>query len=66
MLGSDEKIQWQQTARGLTLKFPKKLPCEIAYGFKIEVNGKLDDAPREQMDDNVKRVGDFPAFKSKR
>jgi alpha-L-fucosidase len=66
MLGTDENIQWQQTAKGLSLKFPKKLPGEIAYGFKIEVNGTLDDSPREQMDDNVKRVGDFPAFKSKR
>ena len=66
MLGSDEKIKWQQGAEYLTLNFPKELPCEIAYGFKVEVNGKLDDSPREKMDDNVKRVGDFPAFKSKR
>ncbi len=66
MLGSDAKIKWRQTGKALTLNLPKKLPCEVAYGFKIEVNGKLDDATLKQTEDGVERVGDFPIFNSER
>jgi len=66
MLGSDAKIDWKQTAEGLTITFPKTLPCKVAYGFKIQVNGRLDDAPREQFDDGIQRKGDWPVYNSKR
>lgn len=35
LLGSDEKIAWEQTDKGLKLSFPKNKPCEYAYSFKI-------------------------------
>ncbi len=66
MLGSEAKIKWDQTPEGLTLNFPKKLPCEVAYGFKIEVNGKLDGSPLQTIDDGIERVGDFPIYNTKR
>jgi len=66
MLGSNEKIRWEQTAEGLTLHFPSQLPCEVACGFKIEVNGTLDDSPRPKIDDGFERVGDFPIYNSER
>ena len=60
------KIRWYQSRQGLRLHFPEALPCEVAYGFKIEVNGKLDDSPRNTMDDGVERAGDFPVYRSER
>ena len=35
MLGSDEPIEWKETAQGLRLNFPKAKPCEYAYTFKL-------------------------------
>jgi len=66
MLGSAEEIDWKQTTEGLTITFPKSLPCKVAYGFKIRVNGQLDDSPREQFDDGIKRKGTWPVYNSKR
>ena len=36
LLGSDEKVQWSQTADALTIKAPEKSPNDIAIVFKIE------------------------------
>jgi alpha-L-fucosidase len=66
MLGSPERIDWRQTGEGLTIAFPKALPCEVACGFKIKVNGRLDDSPREQFDDGIKRKGTWPVYNSAR
>jgi alpha-L-fucosidase len=66
MLGSAAKIKWSQNAKGLTLNFPGKLPCEVAYGFKIEVDGILDDAPKETFKDGIERVGVFPIYNTPR
>ena len=41
MLGSSEKIKWEQTKDGLTIWFPQEKPCDIAYSFKISVKGEL-------------------------
>lgn len=65
MLGSTDVIDWKQTAEGLTITFPKALPCKVAYGFKIEVKGQLDDSPPEQFDDGIKRKGTWPIYNSK-
>lgn len=35
MLGTDEKIQWKETEKGLQLNFPTRKPCDYAYAFKI-------------------------------
>jgi alpha-L-fucosidase len=67
ILGSDTTIDWKQTQEGLTITFPGKLPCDVAYGFKITPkDGTIDDAPRELLDDPIKRKGDWPVFKSVR
>ncbi|KPK42536.1 MAG: hypothetical protein AMJ65_07485 [Phycisphaerae bacterium SG8_4] len=66
MLGSAETIDWKQTAEGLTITFPESLACKIAYGFKIKVNGQLDDSPREQFDDGIERKGHWPIYNSER
>ncbi len=39
MLGSDEKIEWSQSAEGLKVKFPKNKPCDYAHAFKISYTG---------------------------
>ena len=37
LLGSDEKVQWSQTADLLTIKAPEKSPNEMAIVFKISL-----------------------------
>jgi alpha-L-fucosidase len=64
MFGSTERIDWKQTEEGLMITFPKLLPCKTAYGFKIKVNGLLDDAPRGTFDDGIKRKGSWPIYNS--
>ena len=67
MLGTDVKIEWEQTDEGLRIVFPEELPCGIAYGFKVlPKGGKIDDAPREIWDDPTERKGDWPVFNSVR
>ncbi len=39
LLGSNEKIEWQQTPEGLKIKFPKNKPTAYAHSFKIELSG---------------------------
>ena len=41
MLGSDEKIQCNQTESGLDIIFPTEAPCDYAYVLKIVPKGKL-------------------------
>jgi hypothetical protein len=35
LLGSDEKVEWTQTAEALTVKAPTKSPNNIAIVFKL-------------------------------
>ena len=39
MLGTNEKIIWKQTKKGLLIKFPKQKPTDYAHAFKIELTG---------------------------
>jgi alpha-L-fucosidase len=41
LLGSNEKIDWKQTDKGLKLSFPETKPCEFAYSFKITFDKKV-------------------------
>jgi alpha-L-fucosidase len=51
MLGSNEKINWKQTDKGLQLSFPKEKPCEYAYSFKITFDKKVGShLPSEMVD----------------
>jgi alpha-L-fucosidase len=57
LLGSDEKIEWQQTEEGLRLSFPKTKPCDYAYSFKITFDKKVgehleSEASEQPMDYN--------------
>ena len=36
LLGSKERLEWQQTDGGLVVHLPAAPPCRFAYGFKIE------------------------------
>ena len=40
MLGSREKISWQQNADALEISLPKNLPNNFADVFKISLRGK--------------------------
>jgi len=35
LLGSDEKVQWSQSADALNIQVPEKIPNTIALVFKI-------------------------------
>jgi alpha-L-fucosidase len=35
LMGSDETIQWNRSASGLTIRLPKTLPGQIVNGFRI-------------------------------
>lgn len=39
MLGTKQKIVWQQTDEGLKITFPKEKPGKFAYSFKIQLEG---------------------------
>jgi alpha-L-fucosidase len=39
MLGSNEKIDWQQTAEGLKLSVPREKPGKFAFVYRIDFNG---------------------------
>ncbi len=35
LLGSDEKLDWQQTDNALVVTLPAQKPCQFAHGLKI-------------------------------
>jgi len=39
LMGSDETIEWNRSASGLTIQLPKTLPGQIVNGFRIRVVG---------------------------
>ena len=41
LVATDEEVKWEQTADGLTIKFPENGVSEIANAFRIEVEGRL-------------------------
>lgn len=51
LLGSDEKIAWKQTPKGLLLTLPKEKPCDYAYSFRLSFD-KLpgESLPSEMVD----------------
>jgi alpha-L-fucosidase len=58
LLGSNEKIEWQQTDKGLKLSFPKIKPCEFAYSFKISFDKKVGEHLPSEAIDEVMRHGE--------
>ncbi len=55
LLGSNEKINWEQTEEGLKLSFPKQKPCEYAYSFKISFDKKVGEhLPSEAVNEVMK------------
>ena len=57
LLGSNEKIEWQQTDEGLKLSFPKTKPCEFAYSFKITFDKKIGEHLESEASNEVMRHG---------
>ncbi len=51
LLGSDEKIHWKQTEKGIQISFPKEKPCEFAYTFKIIFDKMAGSALENEMID---------------
>ncbi|GAJ00451.1 unnamed protein product, partial [marine sediment metagenome] len=37
MLGTEGKIQWEQTDKGLQVELPSEKPCEHAFTLKLSV-----------------------------
>lgn len=40
LVGSNQKIEWKQTADELNITLPGEIPCKYALAFKIEVDNK--------------------------
>ncbi|MDR1779369.1 MAG: alpha-L-fucosidase [Tannerella sp.] len=57
LLGSDEKITWQQTDGGLKLTFPKARPCDYAYSFKITFDKPVGESVPSEATDEVMKHG---------
>jgi len=57
LLGSNEKIEWQQTDEGLKLSFPKTKPCVFAYSFKITFDKKVGEHLESEAVDKVMKHG---------
>jgi alpha-L-fucosidase len=57
LLGSGEKIAWQQTGEGLKLAFPVSKPCEFAYSFKITFDKKVGEHLASEAVDEVMKHG---------
>jgi alpha-L-fucosidase len=57
MLGSDEKIDWEQTEEGLKLSFPKEKPCDFAYSLKISFDRKVGEHLEPEMVDEPFKHG---------
>jgi len=45
MVGTDQKIAWTQTDKGLKISFPKQKPNSFAYPFKIQLEGLVTSVP---------------------
>ncbi|MDR1098332.1 MAG: alpha-L-fucosidase [Tannerella sp.] len=55
LLGSDEKIKWQQTDEGLKVFFPQNKPGKYAYAFKISFDKPVGaHLPSEAVDEVMK------------
>ena len=57
LLGSNEKINFQQTDEGLKLTFPKNKPCDYAYSFKISFDKKVGEHLESEAVDEVMKHG---------
>lgn len=57
LLGSNEKIDWEQTEEGLKLSLPKQKPCEYAYSFKISFDKKVGEHLQSEAVNEVMKHG---------
>lgn len=57
LLGSDEKINWEQTADGLKISFPAKRPCEYAYVFKISFDKEVGEHLESEATNEIMKHG---------
>lgn len=45
MMGSNEQLNWQRSAKGLVIKLPQKLPGEHVVGFEIILDSPTEASP---------------------
>ena len=57
LLGSKEKLRWEQTGEGLKIYFPAQKPCEYAYSFKISFKGEVGKNLKSEASDEVMKHG---------
>ena len=57
LLGSNEKIEWEQIGEGIRLSFPKTKPCDFAYSFKISFDRKVGEHLESEAVDEVMNHG---------
>ena len=57
LLGSKEKLRWEQTSEGLKIYFPAQKPCEYAYSFKISFKGEVGKNLKSEASDEVMKHG---------
>jgi alpha-L-fucosidase len=58
MLGSNEKIEWKMTDKGLKLSAPKNKPGQYAYVYKLHFDKKMGDHLESEMVDKPFRHTD--------
>jgi alpha-L-fucosidase len=55
LLGSDEKISWEETSNGLKIFFPENKPDECAYSFRLSFDKQVGaHLPSEMIDEPLK------------
>ena len=57
MLGSGEKIRWEQTDEGLRIDFPSQKPCDYAYTFKIAFDREVGKGLPSEASNEVMKHG---------
>lgn len=57
LLGSEEKIDWKLTNKGLVLRFPSTKPCDYAYSFKITFDKKVGEQMQSEATNEVMKHG---------
>lgn len=57
LLGSKEKLRWEQTGEGLKIYFPAQKPCEYAYSSKISFKGEVGKDLKSEASDEVMKHG---------
>ena len=53
LLGSNEKVSWKKTEKGLIIKAPQKVPSSYAVAYKITLEGYVENDIGGEVDAHV-------------